>query len=420
MDDPYFGGFVEDEALSEDELQKMWKVLLRVGQFRTLNLERWARQGDQWPFMLKDPITYRGEAFEIRGQARRVRPIPLDADAKARYGFENLYRIDLLARDGTVVAIYTTTIPKGWPLDAPMDEPASASGILIKWADYPGEVRRLVFVAPRMAWHPKTLLGKLGMDEGLFDTITNRRPITAEERECFYQLLAAARRTKPHQLEAEAFAQLKRLAENLERNKSAYDGNQQQKALIERQLTRARERRDYVVPLFNDPDRQLGKLVMFEGDARRCVEVRVDDADIRERFGIDRYYEIAMFTDDSQGNPLTFCVLELPEGMPLGEDIYARMRIAGFFLKSWAYPQGIGGSNIDGTRQQLAPLILGRDARLFARPTAGGGIVVGSIVVGAVVLAMTGILWAALRTGKRSRLAGEAEGPQTPDFSALD
>jgi hypothetical protein len=163
----------------------------------------------------------------------------------------------------------------------------------------------------------------------------------------------------------------------------------------------------------------LGKLVMFEGDARRCVEVRVDDPDVRERFGIERYYEIAMFTDDSQGNPLIFCVLELPKGMPVGEDIHERMRIAGFFLKSWAYPQGAGGKNAEGAKQQLAPLILGRDARRFERQ-ASGGVVMGSIVVGAIVLAMSGILWAALRSGKRGRLAGEAEASQSPDFSALD
>jgi hypothetical protein len=145
----------------------------------------------------------------------------------------------------------------------------------------------------------------------------------------------------------------------------------------------------------------------------------VDDADIRERFGIDRYYEIALFTDDSQGNPLIFCVLELPSDMPTGEDIHERMRIAGFFLKSWAYPQGAAGKNAQGTKQQLAPLILGRDARRFAKQ-GGGGVVMGVIVVGGIVVAMAGILWAALRTGKPSRLAGEAEVPESPDFSALD
>lgn len=417
MDDPYFGKFVEDEPLSDEELQKVWKVLMRVRQFRPLSLERWARRGDQWPLMLQDMVTYRGEAFELRGQAQYVEPIPFDADAKARYGFDQLYRVDLLAQDGTSVAIYTTAIPNGWPRATAMDEPASAYGVLIKLAKFPGDVRRLVFVTPRVAWHPKTLLGKLGMDEGLFDTITNRRPITSDERECFYQLLAAAGRTQPHQLEVEAFAQLKRLAEYLGRNKSAWSGNPKQKALIERQLARAKEQRDYAVPLFNDPGRQFGKLVVFEGDARRCVEVRVDDEDIRARFGIDRYYELAVFTDDSQGNPLIFCVLDLPPDMPLGEDIFARVRIAGFFFKSWAYPQGVGGSNPHGTKQQLAPLILGRDLRRFViKPDSN--IVIGSIVVGGIVLALLAILWAALRAGRRPKLAGEAEAPP-PDFSTL-
>jgi hypothetical protein len=320
------------------------------------------------------------------------------------------------------LAIYTPAIPRGWPLDTKIDEPASAYGVLVKRLLEPDGKPRLVFVSPRVAWHPKTVLGKLGMDEGLFDTVTNRRPITLAERECFYQLLATAGRTRPHELESEAFAQLKRLAENLERNQSAYAGDKKRKAIIERQLARARERRDYVVPLFNEPEAQTGKLVMFEGDARRCVEIRVDDPDIIARFGIHKYYEIALFTDDSQGNPLIFCVLDLPEGMPVGEDIHARVRVPGFFLKSWAYPQGqrIGEAKGNLAKQQLAPLMVGRDLRMFVRTTTTGEIVMGSMIVGVIALALSAVLWAAWRSGKSPAVAGEATSPAPPDFSGIE
>lgn len=424
MDDPYFGGFVEDEPFTDEEWLKLWKTLLRVTEFRQVDVERWARHGDEWPFLLQDPIRYRAEMFEIRGQARRVSRMALDDATRARFNFAQIFRVDVLAQDGTDVVVFTPTVPNGWPRDVAIDEPISCFGVLVKRMIEAEGKPRLVFVAPRVAWHPKTMLGKLGMDEGLFDTVRHRRPLSAGERACFYQLLAAAGRMKPYQLEAEAYAQLMRLAENLERNKSAYSGDRKRKAVIERQLARARERRDYVVPLFNEPDANTGKLVVFEGDARRCVEIRVDDPDIVERFGIRRYYEIAMFTDDSQGNPLIFCVLELPEAMPVGEDVFQRVRIAGFFLKSWEYPQGKRpGDTVPPGKvsRQLAPLVLGRDARLIVQTQSMGDYLMGAVVVSGIVAAMLAILWAAFRTGRTPKpVASSGENHSSPDFSSLE
>ncbi len=73
------------------------------------------------------------------------------------------------------------------------------------------------------------------------------------------------------------------------------------------------------------------------GEALRAVRVRVDDPDVVRRFGIRQYYEIEVVTPDSQNNPLVVCVAELPEGLPLGDKIHESVRVAGFFLKSWAY-----------------------------------------------------------------------------------
>ena len=73
-------------------------------------------------------------------------------------------------------------------------------------------------------------------------------------------------------------------------------------------------------------------------------EILVNDPDIVARFGIDHYYQVSLFTDDSYDKhwnpqPLTFCLRELPEGMPYGNlPRYGEtVRMAGFFFKTWSY-----------------------------------------------------------------------------------
>ncbi|MBN2023750.1 MAG: hypothetical protein JW809_13265 [Pirellulales bacterium] len=210
----------------------------------------------------------------------------------------------------------------------------------------------------------REILRSLGMDLGLLDTLRDRTRIGHEERECFYQMLAAVGRARPGQL-AEAARQ--RLAD-------------------------AGSRFDSVVPLFNDPDAQRGRLVLLTGTARRITRVRVDEPDVVERFGIDHYFELYLFTDDSQQNPLVFCVRAIPEGMPTGEGPrYAeRIEVAGFFLKSWAY-RSVAQRENPGAARQLAPLLVGGDVRRRPAPEPGGWGAVGAVTGGLFLLVLAAV-----------------------------
>src|SRR6185437_982655 len=159
-----------------------------------------------------------------------------------------------------------------------------------------------VLVARRVSWYPNSILGDLDMDMGLFDELSTRPDLTGHDRECFYQLLAAVGRTQTRQL-------LRAVPQDAHNAK--------------------------VEPLFNQPKTQRGRLVELTGTARRAVPCLVEDRDIVARFGIDHYYEVDIFTADSQDNPLTFCVRELPKGFPTGDNISEPVSIAGFFLKKW-------------------------------------------------------------------------------------
>jgi hypothetical protein len=108
----------------------------------------------------------------------------------------------------------------------------------------------------------------------------------------------------------------------------------------------------------------------------------------------------------------------------MGEDIFMRGRVAGFFMKSWAYPRGNGtpATEPNKVKQQLAPLILGREARVFLRQPTWSDRLSGAGAVAAVLLALVGILWGAWYTGRTPRRAAPTgeDTPPAPDFSALD
>ncbi len=160
------------------------------------------------------------------------------------------------------------------------------------------------------------------------------------------------------------------------------------------------------MPLYNDPQSRRGHLVTLRGDALCAVEVRVDDPDIVSRFGIRRYYEVEILTDDSQNNPLVCCVAELPAGMPLGDNIRAAVRVTGFFFKSWAY--GAGSGNAKSDRRQLAPLVIARTLTWYPEPAASAPSSAVAIVLGTALALALAAMWY-IRRGDRRALAAARE-----------
>jgi hypothetical protein len=350
----HFRFLVDGRDVDVNEQDTVLRFLYAVGRFMPADTERWAAESFDPAEQAAEPQRARGELFRLRGRVTRVvveHPVP---ELVERLGADRYYRCTLeLDGDAGTAEVFASAVPKAWTADAPLDERASAYGMFLKWAaDGPA---RPVFAAARVAWHPQGVLGDLGMDTGLFDEVENRREITTAERECFYQLLSAAGRAP------------------------AAD-------LIER--TRRDPQHDYsVVSLFNDPETQHGELVALTGTAREAKRIYVGDADVQQRFGIDHYFQIEIFTADSQGNPIVFCVRELPPGMPEGSQIDEPVRIPGFFFKTWAYrtPRA-DPENPD--RKQLAPMLIGRQP-LWLRPLqqtgSSGGIVAAMLFVAAIV-----------------------------------
>ncbi|HXT57460.1 MAG TPA: hypothetical protein VN699_02445 [Pirellulales bacterium] len=336
VDESKLRAFRDGRPIGPDEEEALWRMLFAVRRFGAAEVQRWTHPEKDVGALSEHPEEFRGEILEFEGRATQLtieKPLP---EVVERFDLPKFYRCELAIGDERLPAtVYALAVPKAWRADKPMNERASVRGFFIKLSGEEGAWRHPVFVAQRVAWYPDDELGDLKMDAGLFDELSPRPDMTAEDRECFYQLLAAVGRTSAHE------------------------------------LLRRRPQNSLVAPLFNHPKAQRGKLAALFGTARQALRVRVEDPDIVARFGIDHYYEIELDTPDSQNNPITFCVRQLPEGFPEGERIFETVRVAGFFMKKWGYrvdaplPPNADADEAanqgDLVRRQLAPLLIGRE-----------------------------------------------------------
>ena len=360
------------------------KILHRLPDFPRMMTESWAFpwNAETQAAVVADPGKWQGQFFNLRFTVLTLRKITLAPEAAERFGFSDYFSLEVglagTQGPGPAVTIFTRAILKTWQdkVDASdkvasIDEPGSAVAMFLKTGgkgddEGQGGVPPFYFAADRVAWHPDTIAGKLGMDVGLFDIVRDRKKIDAQEREPFYQLLAAVGRAKPKSLIIEAKAELGK----------DKDG---------------RQKWTPVASLFNEPQKMRGKLALLRGRVRRAIRVEVRDPDIVERFGIRYYYELYLFTKDSQSNPIVVCVRELPKGMPIGSgrSYSQQVEVAAIMLKSWAFEAGKDVQ--EGGERQLAPLLIGREPILI-QPVAKsespwfGAMMAAGLVVGLFVI----------------------------------
>lgn len=484
IDASHFRMIRDNEPLVVDEREVLLKILYRVRKFGLLSIARWTQPEFEWSELAGEPEKHRAEMFQLTGRVRKVTESQPPPEVVARYGMDRYYLCEMevgAARRPAVVI--TTRIPAAWPVGARIDERASAAGLFFKAGGEADATRKLVFLARRVAWHPDriqeeapatnlgmTMLGDLGMDVGLLENVEDRSEIDDEEREAFYQLLWAVERADTAQLVRQGRQKLDRLAKTWRRKSQEQTRRIAQlrteikrrvaakqptgelpaqlkqtridEALVRRSLARAEEGASSVFPLFNRPGQQRGRLVVLEGNARRAVKIVVGsgdaNSDILARYGIDHYYEIELFTSDSENNPLVFCVRELPPGFPTGEDINEGVRLAGFFFKTWAFHTQ-GGADGPVRRRHLAPLLIARAPIWIQPPPAASGTIYGAIAAGLFVAAALGIWIGLWRLGRgdqafrrralaprRAVAEGESldqlglEADDKPDFSHLD
>ncbi|MGI6417246.1 MAG: hypothetical protein ACOX1P_16415 [Thermoguttaceae bacterium] len=394
-------GGIEDHQLEELDRGEPWheadrqvlrNMLYRIAQdVRPIDLEHWSHGEPNFDLLAEQPQAYRAEVFELRGVVEHIEPYELADNPKERGAFSMLWRCRLRLEQGGLVEVFSAKRPRAWKPNEAIAEPAGAMAFFLGHRSSEARNSRAVFLAARMAWYPSTYLGQLGMDVGLLDDVPVQPPpkrnkrgdaseidwqsrrLTAVDHECFYQMLAAAGRAAPGEL-----------------SRWAKEG-----------LARQQRTEYSVVPLFNEPHLQQGKLVELTGIAKRILPVRVGEPEVIERFGIDQYYQVYLFTADSQDNPLVFCLRRLPKGLPIGDgpEFGEVLTVPGFFFKTWSYRNATPATE-GKVERQLAPLLIG-DSAVWHPRRAPAGSPAERLIGTVLLLGILAAAWLVLRRFKK-------------------
>jgi hypothetical protein len=139
----------------------------------------------------------------VSGRATRVDAIPLSDEQAEMYGRKQLETVRLVLDDGRAVDLLAAHVPKGWPRGRAIDERASAVGLPLAAGRGPGaaeEPATAWLATARVAWFPDTLLGRAGVDQGLFDSVVDGQQLQPGDAEAFWAVLAAAGRYSAEEL----------------------------------------------------------------------------------------------------------------------------------------------------------------------------------------------------------------------------
>jgi len=232
IDKSPFARLTDGTPWQEGENELLFRIMYRLRDFRLRDIEAWARPLANATELVAKPDGARGEFFRLQGRVTCVTLCQPLAEVVERFEMKPYYRCEfLLGEQRQPAIVFAQRIPRAWKPDQPIDERAMALGLFLKLAsaDVPQPVP--VFVAPRVAWFPNTVLGDLGMDYGLFDDLKPEETeggqtpavqskvhsprdlsalrLTSQTRECFYQMLAAAKRARPGELAQKANDALK-------------------------------------------------------------------------------------------------------------------------------------------------------------------------------------------------------------------
>ncbi len=351
-EDTHLQSFVDDTEPDVSQRDMLLRMFYAVGRFSLADLKHYSTQGPDWRSILSAPSGARGEAYVLRGTLKSLVAVPLDGELAERLGITQFYRCELsLGADQPTAVLFAQVVPQAWlqgdAPQIPLGDRVGAYGFFLQrlTGGNQGEASPLL-VAKRLAWYPPTILGEYEADAGLLDLVRNNTHMLDTEAPCFFDVLAAMGRA--------ATLQLLRFAP--------------QDTPIEKLFPHRETKTKKLI----EPEVQRGELVTLTGTATRAVRVRVEDPQTIAAYGFDHYYEIYLANNDAQGNPIVFCVRQLPQGMPSGERVAVDVRIAGFFYKTWTYH--IHDHRSEATvkdRLQIAPLLIGREPMLLAPPERG-------------------------------------------------
>ena len=400
----------ESQFSASDEF--MIRLLLRAANASPESWQRYAEytRGIGLQAIEDNPQKYRFQVFELTGRVKMVYPIRLP-EKYENSKIKGFYLARVESDTGKSFMVAACSVPRVWPVRTSMDEPFRCRGFFQAVVDFSdpaetaptGELTAGVSLAPlfvtdRMGWFPDRvgavagvneshlLLARNGVDIGQFEFVkqNNNRAITESDSSCFFQLLDAVERLTPND----------------------FKGNQ-----------------IGFVELLENPKDHFGGAVQFTGHVKRAVRIYIDRKAVRERLGLDYYYELDMFIplgdsriviksqapDDASAEakdvvyknrfPATVCVPRLPGTI---EEIRGkRVTIDGFFMKFWNYDSEFT-SRLHPSLGQVSPLVIGIEPRISnsSKHSIDNFLLT---VLGVVGLGIAGLIWYFHRSDQRQK-----------------
>ena len=372
-------------------------VLSKASWQRLPQVARSAENSERWPNTAPSP----GTALVLRGKALGGQSIRLTPDMAEAFQRPSYYLVKVEVptplpvdsgerSDSLVVGVLVPRLPRHWQVGAPMQEPVVLQGLVLSYLSpssfsqsnlaalfstaataEPPEVWPLL-AASRVRWYPSQANGALkvseshvclsqcGFDLGLFEQVqlNSEQSFLPEEQELFTEFFRAVKRLQDTDQAIPVAA--------------AWD----------------------VVDVVRRPQDYLGQCVPLTGTVRRVTPVLVESADVAERLGSERYYQLDLFlklgnrqlnflvpkgkqtgTESEKKMTIrgefgvTVLLDHLPEALAdyePGESLHADVELPGFFLKQWRHTTLASQAVSDHVRKPN-PIFVGLADRLEVR-----------------------------------------------------
>jgi hypothetical protein len=352
--------FADRRSLHADEYEPLYRILYRIPRFQRRDLYRWRLRDINWQELEERPENFRVSSLRLTGRVKRIEREELLPESALILEFGHFYRLAFEADNAPFpVLVCSRWLPMAWKTDEEVNYRAAVDGLFLKLGETDAGDPQLVVACDRVAWHPDAphgelgitqdhvLLASKGMDIGQLDLVLDRRSITALERECFYQMLDAAKRIDP-------------------KSQKLPDAGD-----------------ELLGPMLQKPREMRGRQFALRGQVRRVQEIRVNERDLGERFNIDHYYQVDMFLPlenqkikMGEGEdaplfesyfPVVFCVAQLPRGMKPDDLVDREARIPAFYFKLWSYETEFMRRYGDRPTQ-LSPMLIGRQPEVLHLP----------------------------------------------------
>ena len=303
-------------SLSRTEFQLVVRILDRFQRAPNQWRQAWADNALSFQSSQAKECQEKCRSVRMRGQIIEVIKIAVPNDVAVTTNSEDLFAVQLQLDHAEKVWIVVPELPVGLPVGTDFHEAGGASVILLHVPDVVVDVgndKAILAVAPRLNWWPQTPLGRLGMDYGLFTSVDDGVPLKASEAEAFYASLSASIRQN-----------------------EIPDGP----PVDDRSLV------SLLDPASDWLQLHRGDQIVLDGTARRITKVSVESTRDQDLLGSDHYWEIFVFVatpllqigDDFQDTyPIVYCCTELPQGLPIGEQVNEPVQIAGFIFKRYRY-----------------------------------------------------------------------------------